>query len=163
MPRAPVEEIEVADWDQVFAVNVRGTFLGTKAVIPPMRSQQSGGVIINIASQAGIRVEPFMSHYSASKAAVIQFTKAVALENAPRIRCNTVCPGLVETAVVRKSLGEYAAKEGIPYAEAVVQRQSTIPMGRFQTADNLADAVLFLVSDHASEITGATLDVTGGG
>lgn len=162
LSRAPVHEITSAEWDRVFAVNVRGTFLPTRSVLQVMLKQPPGGVIINIASQAGVRVEPLMAHYSASKAAIIQFTKSVALEYAPHVRCNTVSPGLVETTLVQRSLGEYARTAGISYAEAVEQRKATIPMKRFQTAHNLADGVLFLASERASEITGVNLDVTGG-
>lgn len=160
--RASVHEMAEHDWDRVMNVNLKGTFLTTRAVLPVMMDQPSGGVIINLASQAGVRVEPGMSSYCASKAAVIQFTKSVALEYAPHIRANAVCPGLIETALVRSAFAEYAAQSGMSYDEVRDERRSIIPMGRFQTPKNLSDSVLFLASASASEITGAVFDVSGG-
>jgi NAD(P)-dependent dehydrogenase (short-subunit alcohol dehydrogenase family) len=159
---AQVHEIAEEAWDRVMDVNLKGTFLTTRAVLPIMIGQADGGVIINLASQAGLRVEAGMSSYCASKAAVLQFTKSVALEYAPQIRANAVCPGLIETDLVQRAFSEYAAQAGKTYEQVRGERRSVIPMGRFQTPKNLSDSVLFLASDAASQITGAVFDVSGG-
>jgi NAD(P)-dependent dehydrogenase (short-subunit alcohol dehydrogenase family) len=160
--RAPVEDITDEDWATVIDVNLTGTFRCTRAALKVMTGQARGGCVVNVASQAGIRVEPMMAHYSASKAAVLQFTKSVALEYAPIVRVNSICPGLIETSMVRESLAGYAKNAGLTYDEAVTARRKEIPMGRFQSAKNLSDGVLFLASSAAGEITGANLDVSGG-
>jgi NAD(P)-dependent dehydrogenase (short-subunit alcohol dehydrogenase family) len=160
--RAAVHEIAEDAWDRVMNVNLKGTFLSVRAVLPVMIDQPGGGVIINLASQAGVRVEPGMSSYCASKAAVIQFTKSVALEYSPRIRANAVCPGLIETELVQNAFADYAKQSGKSYDEVRDERRSVIPLRRFQTPKNLSDSVLFLASDSASEITGAVFDVSGG-
>lgn len=160
--RAPVHEIDEAAWDRVMNVNLKGTFLSVRAALPFMLDQPNGGVVINLASQAGVRVEPGMSSYCASKAAVLQFTKSVALEYSPRVRANAVCPGLIETQLVQAAFAEYAEHAQKTYEEVREERRSIIPMGRFQTPKNLSDSVLFLASDAASEITGAVFDVSGG-
>ncbi|SPT51239.1 SDR family NAD(P)-dependent oxidoreductase [Actinomadura madurae] len=160
--RAPVHEISDTEWARMIEVNLTGTFRCTRAALGVLRNQEGGGVVINVASQAGVRVEPFMAHYSAAKAAVLQFTKSVALEYAPAIRCNSICPGLIKTPMVHESLSGYAAQAGISYEKAVEERRSVIPLQRFQSARNLSDGVLFLASPQASEITGTNLDVSGG-
>ena len=162
LSRGRVEELSDAEWEDVLGVNLTGTFRCTRAALRVMRTQPEGGVIINVASQAGVRVEPLMAHYSASKAAVLQFTRSVALENAPAIRCNSICPGLIETKLVRDSLADYATQAGMSYDEALEERRSVIPLQRFQSAEDLADGVLFLASRQAAAITGANLDVSGG-
>ncbi|WP_321794716.1 SDR family oxidoreductase [Caballeronia sp. J97] len=159
--RSMVHAIEDDDWDRVVGVNLTATFKCTRAALKIMRSQE-GGVIVNVASQAGVRVQPNMAHYSASKAAVLQFTKSVALEYAPKIRCNSVTPGLIETPLVRQAWIEFANQVGITFEEARAQRLSVIPLQRFQTAQNVSDGILFLASKEACTITGTNLDVSAG-
>ncbi|WP_413188820.1 SDR family NAD(P)-dependent oxidoreductase [Paraburkholderia sacchari] len=149
------------DWERVIGVNLTATFKCTRTALGVMRSQESG-VIVNVASQAGVRVQPNMAHYSASKAAVLQFTKSVALEYAPTIRCNSITPGLIETGLVRQAWTEYAEQVGITFEEARAQRLRVIPLQRFQTAKNVSDGVLFLASKEACTITGTNLDVSAG-
>jgi NAD(P)-dependent dehydrogenase (short-subunit alcohol dehydrogenase family) len=159
--RAAVHDITDEEWDLLFDINIGGTFKCTRAALPHM-VEQKGGTIINIASPSGIRVESNMAHYSASKAAVIQFTKNVAIEYAPSIRCNSICPGFIETQMVRDGMTEYADQLGLTYDEVMAERLRTIPLQMVQTARNVSDGVLFLASDQAAAITGANLDVSAG-
>jgi len=160
--RGAAHTIEESDWQRVFDINTKGTFLSTKIALRLMLKQQSGGSIINIASQAGVRVERDMAHYSASKAAIIQFTKSVALEYAPKVRCNSVSPGLVDTELMRNSMKLFAEKSGRSYDEVLHERTSSIPMQRLQSAESIAEGVLYLASEAASDITGVNLDISGG-
>ena len=149
------------DWDLVMDVNAKGVFLCTRAILPEMLKQGHGS-IVNVASQAGKRGYKLFSHYCASKAAVIVFTKAVALEVAPTVRVNSVCPGIVNTDMMER---EYAWEEAMTgEAKESIQRRwmSGIPMGRFQEPVHVARVVLFLASDDASEMTGQAINVTGG-
>lgn len=139
------------DWDDVLDTNLKGTYLMTKAVIKPMFKARWGR-IVNIASVAGQYGNPGQVNYSASKAGIIGFTKAVAREFAERgITVNAVSPGLIDTEMSR-ALPEKARR-------AVI---SQIPAGRMGTAQEVADAVSFLVSEWADYITGQVIGVNGG-
>ena len=147
----------VEEWDHVFAVNVRGVFLGTKFAVPHML-RQGGGVIVNTASAAGLVGLPDRAAYCASKGAVIAFTRQVAVQYARAgIRCNCVCPGTVDSPWVARLL--HAAKDRAQAREALIARQ---PMGRLGTPEEIADAVMYLVSPAASFITGSSLVIDGG-
>ena len=154
IPRVPIEERTVAEWDQVMAVNARGVFLGTKHAIPAMR-RSGGGSIVNISSVAGIgqslHQEPA---YAASKGAVRIFTKVTASQHAKdRIRCNSVHPGPVDTEMFHSAFRD---------REAMERRLQRVPLRRMGTVAEVVSAVLYLASDEASYITGITLDVSGG-
>jgi meso-butanediol dehydrogenase / (S,S)-butanediol dehydrogenase / diacetyl reductase len=154
-------DIPEEDWDHVMDVNAKGVFLMTQAALPGMISRGSGN-IVNIASQAGKRGYKLFTHYCASKAAVIAFTKGVALEVAPNIRVNSVCPGVVNTDMMER---EYVWEEEMTGdSKATIQDRwmAGIPMGRFQEPEHIARVVLFLASDDASEMTGQAINVTGG-
>jgi 3-oxoacyl-[acyl-carrier protein] reductase len=139
------------DWDAVLDVNLKGVFNCTKAVIRHM-SKQRYGRIVNIASIVGEMGNAGQANYAASKAGVIGFTKTVAREFAVRnITCNAVAPGFIETAMT-DSLPENAREE--------LTKQ--IPMGRLGKPDDVAESVLFLVSDSSSYITGQVVNVNGG-
>ena len=145
------------EWDRVFAVNVKGVYLMTRAVLPGMLDAGSGS-IVNIASVAGMVGLPDRTSYSASKGAVIAFTRQVAIQYALQgIRCNCVCPGTIDSPWISRLL------DNSPDAEAsmrsLVSRQ---PVGRLGTTAEVAAAVLFLASSEASFITGAALTVDGG-
>jgi 3-oxoacyl-[acyl-carrier protein] reductase len=140
-----------SDWDDVLDTNLKGTYLMTKAVIRPM-FKAKWGRIVTIASVAGQYGNPGQANYSASKAGIIGFTKAVARELAERgITANAVSPGLIDTDMTQK-LPEKAR-------EAII---SQIPIGRLGTAEEVADAVSFLVSEWADYITGQVIAVNGG-
>jgi NAD(P)-dependent dehydrogenase (short-subunit alcohol dehydrogenase family) len=149
---APGTPVEV--WDDVFAVNARGTFLCCKHAIPGM-ARRGGGSIVNIASVAGLVGLRNRAAYCASKGAVIAFTRALAVDHvAEGIRVNAVCPGTVDSPWVRRLVDD--AGESL---EALRARQ---PMGRLGTPEEVAEAVLYLASDAASFVTGSALVIDGG-
>jgi len=154
-----LEETSEADWVRTFDVNVKGTYLMTKLVLPIMR-EQGGGVIVNNASDWGIVGGPHYTAYSASKGAVVLLTKSVALEVArDHIRVNAVCPG--DTAVERWQIDERRNPSG-DFEEELKAMGEELPIGRVGTVEEIANAVLFLASDESSFMTGATLIVDGG-
>ena len=139
------------DWDAVLSTNLKGVFLTTKAVTKLMMKQRAGR-IVNMASVVGITGNAGQANYSAAKAGVIGFTKTIAKELASRgITANAVAPGFIDTDMT--SVLSDKAKEAA---------LSGIPLGRMGTPEDIADAVLFLVSDSASYITGQVLHVDGG-
>lgn len=147
-----IEEIDDKEWDLVMAVNVKGGFNCSKAVIKTMKNQRYGK-IVNISSSAGRSISELGgAHYTASKAAVLGFTRHLAREVAPfNINVNAVCPGLIDTPMVRSSTSP----------EEIEAQIKAIPMGRLGTPEEVADLVLFLVSDASSYINGATIDIGG--
>jgi cyclopentanol dehydrogenase len=154
IPRVPIDERTVEEWDRVMAVNARGVFLGTKHAIPAMR-RAGGGSIVNISSVAGIgqslHQEPA---YAASKGAVRIFTKVTASQHAKDgIRCNSVHPGPVDTEMFHSAF---------PDPEVMKRRLDRIPMRRMGTVDEIVAAVLFLASDDSSYMSGAELLIDGG-
>jgi NAD(P)-dependent dehydrogenase (short-subunit alcohol dehydrogenase family) len=147
---APDTPVEV--WDDVFAVNARGTFLCCKHAIPAMRAQ-GGGVIVNVASVAALVGLRNRAAYCASKGAVVALTRALAVDHVgDRIRVNAVCPGTIETPWVQRLVSD--AGESL---DALRARQ---PLGRLGTPDEVADAVVYLAT--AEFVTGTILTVDGG-
>ena len=154
-----LEETSEEDWVRTFDVNVKGTYLMTKLVLPVLRAQ-GGGVIVNNASDWGIVGGPHYTAYSASKGAVVLLTKSVALEVArDNIRVNAICPG--DTYVERWRLDERRNPSG-DFAAELKAMGEDLPIGRVGTVDEIARSVLFLASDESSFMTGATLIVDGG-
>ncbi|MGQ0675977.1 MAG: SDR family NAD(P)-dependent oxidoreductase [Rhodospirillales bacterium] len=156
----PVEQSE-EDWDRVIAVNLKSVFLTCKHVLPVME-KQGGGAIVNISSIAAIRWlgVPYIS-YHASKAAINQFTQAVAIEYAKKnIRCNAVLPGLMNTPMVHAALPGYYS--GGDAAKMVALRDAQCPTGKMGDAWDVAYASLFFASDEAKYVTGQCLAVDGG-
>jgi len=158
---APVWELTEEQWDTTMNVNAKGVFLMMRATLPALRESGSGS-IVNIASQSGKRGEALLAHYCASKAAVILLTRAAALELAPAVRVNSICPGYVDTAMQDQAAAWVSADTGTPVPELMKEWVKEVPMGRFQEADDVAKLVLFLASDEASEITGEDVNITGG-
>ncbi len=139
------------DWDAVIDVNLKGTFLCTKAVSRSMMKQRFG-VIVNVASIIGLIGNAGQCNYSASKGGVIAFTKSVAKELAKRnVRANAVAPGFIKSAMTDKLSEEVQEK-----------MMAAIPMGRFGLPEDVANVVAFLASDAAGFVTGQTLTVCGG-
>lgn len=142
----------VDEFDKVIAVNVRGVFLGSRAVIPAML-EQGGGVIVNIASVASLVAFPGRAAYTASKGAVVQLTRSVATDYARLgIRCNALCPGMIETPMTKWRLDQPKLRD---------QVLARIPQEEIGTAANVADAVMFLASEEASYFNGAAIVMDG--
>ena len=153
-----VVECSVEEWDRVFAVNVRGVFLGCKHAAKQMLAQDGGGVIVNTASVAGMIGLRDRAAYCASKGAVITLTKQVAVQYATRgVRCNCVCPGTVDSPWVGRLLD--AAPDAAEARRQLVGRQ---PLGRLGTPAEVAEAVCYLASDAAAFATGTALVLDGG-
>src|SRR6266481_1221588 len=158
-----VVEVTEAEWDRVFAVNLKSAFLAMKHVIPVMQ-KQGGGSIINISSIASIRhLGISYVTYATSKAAMNQMTRTTAVQYAPKnIRVNAVLPGLMKTPMVEHSAGlaaSYAAGDVDAMWRA---RDAQVPMGHMGEAWDVANAALFLASDESRYITGIELVVDGG-
>lgn len=158
--RATVELTE-EDWDSNLDTNAKGVFLGTRAVLPHMLERKRGA-IVNTASQAGKRGYKLFTHYCASKAAVIVFSRGVALEVAPHVRINCVCPGIVTTQMMEREYAWEEAMTGESKESIKARWMSGIPMQRFQSPEKIAGVVAFLASEDASEMTGQAINVTGG-
>ena len=149
------EDVSEADFDRIFAVNMKAIYLTTQAFVPGFKARKSG-VILNIASTAGVSPRPRLSWYNASKGWVITATKALAVELAPAgIRVNALNPVAGETPLLKSFMGEDTP-------EIRAKFLSTIPLGRFSTAEDMGNAALFLCSDEASMITGVAMEVDGG-
>jgi 3-oxoacyl-[acyl-carrier protein] reductase len=152
----PLLEVDEAEYDRVFAVNVKSIYHMTHAVLPQMR-QQGGGVIINVGSTAGIRPRPGLTWYNASKGAVNLMSKSMAVELAPdRVRVNCIAPVIGETALLETFMGVPDTPEN--RAKFI----ATIPLGRMSRPEDIAEAALYLASDRASLVTGVVLEVDGG-
>jgi 2-keto-3-deoxy-L-fuconate dehydrogenase len=149
---APDTPLEV--WDNVFAVNARGTFLCCKHALPRMAAQ-GDGVIVNVASVAGMVGLRNRAAYCASKGAVIAFTRAVAIDHVKDgVRVNCVCPGTIDTPWVHRLVDDAC--------ESMDELRARQPMGRLGTPDDVAQAVLYLVSDAGRFATGSSLVIDGG-
>lgn len=160
-PVAYVEDTGDDVFERVFAVNVRGVIACSRAAARIMRPQGRGR-IINTASQAGKRAWPNWGLYSASKAAVIAITQAMALELADAgVQVNTVCPGTMETDMTRTGFRE-GAGDGEDWQANLAEHTGTIPMGRLGTPEDIGNMVAFLASDECSFTTGAAINLTGG-
>lgn len=149
----PFTDIEEQEWDMVMEANVKSFYLCAKAVLPRMMNQRSGK-IVNMSSSAGRSTSTLGgAHYTASKAAVLGLTRHLAKEMASyNINVNAVCPGLIDTEMVRATC---------PPAKIAAYEES-FPIRRLGTPQEVADLVLFLASDDAAYITGASIDINGG-
>jgi NAD(P)-dependent dehydrogenase (short-subunit alcohol dehydrogenase family) len=147
-------DLEEEDWDRVIDINLKGVFLGIKHAVPELK-KAGGGAIINTSSLLGIKGQKYLAAYNASKAGVILLTKNAALEyGRDNIRVNAIAPGVIDTQIIE---GWKSDERKWP----IISRANAL--GRIGTPEEVANAVLFLASDEASFITGATLSVDGGG
>jgi NAD(P)-dependent dehydrogenase (short-subunit alcohol dehydrogenase family) len=159
-PTGSPANCDVAAWDRLYAVNVRGTFLAVRQAVPMMRNAGKG-VIVTIGSTAGLAGSATLGSYSSTKGAVVMMTRSLALAHAADgIRVNCVCPGSIETSMLA------ATFESAGSPEAQARRRSDylarIPVARFGQPDEIAEAVLYLASDAAVFVTGVALPVDGG-
>ncbi len=148
-----VTELSLEHWDLVMDVNVRGTFLTCRALLPAM-SAAGSGCIVNIASTAGLTGGHTRAAYNASKGAVVLFTRSLAIDWGPRgVRVNCVAPGLIDTP-----MADWIRLDAVRLAAF----ERSVPAGRIGTPADVADAVSFLASDGAAYMHGSTLVVDGG-
>jgi len=154
-------DITEEDFDFNMDINTKGGFLVSKAVSEIMTNQESGKIIFTI-SMAGKCGSPLYAHYNSSKAALLTYMQALALELAPNIIVNGVCPGLVKTSMQEREVKWCAELQGI--SEDLVKSQflSGIPLGRFEEPEDVANLVAFLASEDGDYITGQAINVTGG-
>ena len=151
-----VEDCDEQTWDQMLDVNLKGTFFCIRAALPALR--ESGGAVVNVASDAGLIGQSGLAAYCASKGGVVIMTKAMALEFAPAVRVNCVCPGYVDTDMVRR---DYIERSADP---AATERAAAdyAPVRRIGRPEEIAAAILYLASGCAGFVTGAALQIDGG-
>lgn len=158
MRRKSILDLSEADWDLVMAVNVKSIFLLSRAAIRLM-VRTGGGSIINTGSGWGLTGGPNAAAYCAAKGAVVNLTRAMAIDHGPqKIRVNCVCPGDTDTPLLRDEARQLAVNEA-----QFLALSSARPLARLGTPEDIADAVLFLASDQSRWVTGTTLVVDGGG
>jgi 3-oxoacyl-[acyl-carrier protein] reductase len=158
----PVWEVKADEFDAVLAVNIRGTFLPTKHVLPTMIAQRYGK-IVNISGTSGLRGYKYRSPYSSSKWAVRGFTRTVALEvGSHGINVNVVAPGIVAGPRMDRLCREKARKRGWTPEQVYAEYENEMALRRVTTAQDIANAVLFLASDDSKNMTGQTVTVDGG-
>lgn len=159
---SPVIKIEEEEWDNVMAVNVKGTFLVCKEVAKQM-IKQKGGKIINTSSIAAKKAIALHAHYCTSKFAIVGLTQSLAIELAPyNINVNCICPGDVDTEMFKKSQRGIAKEKGISYEECRKISLSSSLFKRFEQPKDVAPLVVFLASDDANFMTGQAINVAGG-
>jgi 3-oxoacyl-[acyl-carrier protein] reductase len=152
---APLEDIDEAEFDRVFAVNMKSVYLTARALVPHMKRRRQG-VILNVASTAGVSPRPRLNWYNASKGWMITATRTMAVELAPDgIRVNAINPVAGETPLLKSFMGEDTP-------EIRARFLATIPLGRFSQPEDMGNAACFLCSDEASMITGVAMEVDGG-
>ena len=151
----PMTEVTEEEYERIFAVNVKSVYLGAKHVVPVMK-KQGFGVILNVASTAGVRPRPGLVWYNTSKGAMMTATKAMAIELAgEKIRVNAINPVAGETGMLHLFMGENTPEKRAQFI-------SSIPLGRLSLPEDMANAALFLCSDEAEMITGLCMEVDGG-
>ena len=151
----PMEEVSEDEFDRVLAVNAKSVYLTAKHLVPHMKARATGA-ILNVASTAGISPRPNLNWYNASKGWMINATKSMAVELAPRgVRVNAICPVAGETPLLSSFMGEDTPERRAAFL-------ATIPIGRFSTPEDMGNAACYLCSDEASMITGVAMEVDGG-
>lgn len=153
--RASVEETDEDAWDHLMAANVKSVLFCTKAALGALRA--AGGTVVNIASESGLNGYPETTAYCASKGAVVNLTRAMAMEFAPDIRVNALCPGVVETDMARAGFAVDGDED-----EGIRRQHDAYPLKRIGTLDEAAAAILFLAGPESGFINGAAVPMEGG-
>jgi meso-butanediol dehydrogenase/(S,S)-butanediol dehydrogenase/diacetyl reductase len=172
MQLKPLLELDGADWDRMLGVNVKGSFLTLQAAARHMLTQvpladgRPRGKIIMMASIAGRPgagpIAAVIPHYRASKAGVISLTQSAAIALAPQITVNAICPGLVESDMWQRMDRDWSALQGLPAGQIWQQRIASVPMGRPQSPDDVADLARYLASPQSDCMTGQSINIDGG-
>ena len=148
MRRIEVEDVDESLWDRIYAINVKGAFLGAKFVVPEMK-RAGGGSIVNTASMAAVRPSRGLSAYASSKGALMTLTRALAIElSQDNIRVNCICPALTDTPMIKDEIEELKRTSG-----------PSRPLPRLARPEEIANAALFLVSPESSVLSGSCIDV----
>ena len=159
---ATIEETDEALLDKVFNVNVKGAYSAIKAVLPTMRAQQRGAVVVMGSDQSFVGKQSSFA-YGMSKSALASIARTTALDYASdNIRVNAVCPGTIETPLFHNAIDNYVARSGANKAEVLQEEAAAQPLGRVGQPEDVAELVGFLVSDKAAFITGSLHAVDGG-
>lgn len=159
---ASIEETTEADYDRIMNVNLKGSFFLLKAVLPIMKAQKHGSIVL-VASDQSLVGKTRSAAYGASKAALAQLAKSTALDYAhANIRVNAVCPGTIDTPLYRHAIQRSHEKSGVPLAKIEHELAEMQPLRRIGLSPEVADAIFFLSSDAAAFITGALLPIDGG-
>jgi len=157
------DQVSLADWKRVLEVTLPGSFIVCRACLPQLR-EAGAGTIVNFASGQGLAPFKQRSAYAASKAGVISLTRSLAMEWAPQVRVNAVCPGAVDTPMLRASAAKFAG--GLAVDDVLREWGASHPLGkgygRVCTAAEVAEVIVFLLSDRASFMSGAEIKVEGG-
>jgi len=158
-----VEDLSVEEWDQMYAVNCRGSFLFIKHCVPMMKANQFGK-IVNFSSKSGKTGSALMSHYSSAKAAIMGLTQALAYELAgDNINVNCVCPGIVESTGVWDNVSAgYIKNLKLPEEEVIKKFTGKVPLARLAKIKDVVAVTLFLSSEGADYMTGQAINITGG-
>jgi NAD(P)-dependent dehydrogenase (short-subunit alcohol dehydrogenase family) len=160
---AKVEDMTEEQWDLTFDVNIKGIFLCCKAVAREMMSRKISGKIVNVSSSAGLAGHVGYSAYCSSKRAVLAFTESLAKELGPfGIRVNAICPGDTETDMLTDEIRKIAVQKSLSQDRVRQEKLQNIPLGRFAAPSDIANAVVFLVSDESRHVSGEFIKITGG-
>jgi NAD(P)-dependent dehydrogenase (short-subunit alcohol dehydrogenase family) len=160
-PTAPVEEIELADWDRTIAVDLNGMFYCTRLAVPLLK-EAGGGSIVNLSSVAGRLGFPLRTPYAAAKWAVVGFTKSLAIELGPaNIRVNAIQPGIVEGERIERVISAKSQALGLSFDEVQRQMVSKVSLRQMVSPFDIANMALFLATDAGRHISGQTLSVCG--